>query len=149
MKYPIELSETEHQDLTRLTRTGSVAAQSVSRASILLLSDTRMGYGDAQICLTLGLALSTVEKTRRKYREHGLERAIYRAARVDKGIPHKLDGRVEAHTTAIACGELPLGRARWTLTMIADRLVELEVVDCISRASVHAILKKTRCSPIG
>jgi len=149
MKYPIELSETEHQDLTRLTRTGSVAAQSVSRARILLLSDTRMGYGDAQICHTLGLALSTIEKTRRKYREHGLERAIYRAARVDKGIPHKLDGRVEAHITAIACGELPLGRARWTLTMIADRLVELEVVDCISRASVHAILKKTRYSPIG
>jgi len=144
VKYPVELSDTEHQHLTRLTRTGTVAAQSLSRARILLLSDTRIGYGDAQICLTLGLARSTVEKTRRKYREYGLERATHRAARVDKGIPHKLDGRLQAHLTAIACGELPLGRARWTLTMIADRLVELEVVDSISRASVHAILKKTR-----
>jgi len=149
MKYAIELSEDEHQRLTRLTRIGSVAAQSVSRARILLLSDMRMSYGDDQICHTLGLARSTVEKTRRKYREHGLERAIYRAARVDKGIPHKLDGRVEAHTTAIACGELPAGRARWTLTMIADRLVELEVVESISRASVHALLKKTRYNPTG
>jgi putative transposase len=148
-KHQVNLSEEEHQQLLKWTRSGKLPAESQTRARILLLTDARKGYTDAQICSALQVGRAMVERTRKKYHQQGLEKTIMRAKRKDRGIPVKIDGRVEAHIQTLACSEPPNGYARWTLKMIAEKLVELEVVDSISTVSVHNTLKKINCNRTG
>ena len=84
--------------------------------------------------------------TRRRYFESNVEAAVNRKARKDKGLPEKVDGRVEAHIIALACSATPNEEPVWTLSMLVDKLVELELVDSISREKVRQVLKKTRSS---
>ncbi len=85
-----------------------------------------------------------MEVTRKRYVEHGLQAVLQRAPRKDKGVPHKVDGRVEAQLITLACSDTPNGEPAWTLQMLGDELVRLQLVDSISRETVRKTLKKTR-----
>jgi hypothetical protein len=86
-----------------------------------------------------------VERVRRRFVEEGLEAALNRQPQQNR-IARKIDGKAEAHLLALACGKPPEGRARWTLRLLADRLVELELVDSVSYETVRRTLKKTKSS---
>jgi transposase len=107
-----------------------------------LLSDE--GLEDDEIAETLKVSKSTVCRIRKRYCEGGLDFALQEKPR--SGAPNKIDGRVEAQLTLLACSDPPEGRSRWTVRLLADRLVELEVVDSISHMSVQRLLKKMKLS---
>jgi putative transposase len=127
-------------DLNRYLRRGKSSARSLTRARILLLADE--GRSDEEIVEALKVSRTTVNRIRKRYCEGGLEFALHERAR--SGAPPKMDERVEAQLTLLACSEPPEGRSKWTLRLLADKLVELEAVDSISHMSVHRMLKKTR-----
>jgi putative transposase len=105
-----------------------------------LLSDE--GLEDDEIVNTLKVSKSTVCRIRKRYCRQGLDFSLSEKPR--RGAPPKIDGRVEAQLTLLACSEPPEGRSRWTIRLLADRLVEMEVVDSISHMSVQRLLKKMR-----
>ena len=143
-KHLVKLTEAERATLDVFTRTGQRGAQSLTRARVLLLADEQgAARNDADIARTLEINVHTVEDVRKRYCEQGLESVLNRKARKDKGLPVKIDGRVEAQLVALACSETPNGEPSWTLSMLADQLVKLEVVERISRESVRKTLKKT------
>jgi transposase len=144
--YHVQLSSRDRRQLENYVTHGKRAARAVNRARILLLADEH--YGDEEIIEVLGVSRPTVAKMRRKYQEHKGEKVLellQEAAR--PGQPVKVDSGLAAHVAGIACSEAPAGAARWTLELIADRLVELDLVDTISRESVRQALKKTPSSP--
>jgi putative transposase len=136
----VRLKKEDREDLNRYLRRGKSSARSLTRARILLLADE--GSSDEEIVESLKVSRTTVNRIRKRYCEGGLEFALYEKPR--SGAPLKLDGRIEAQLTLLACSEPPEGRSRWTLRLLADKLVELEAVDSISHMSVHRLLKKTR-----
>jgi len=134
----VRLSEEDRTELNKYLRHGKSSARSLTRARILLLADE--GHSDEVIVEALKVSRPTVNRIRKRYCEGGLDFALYEKPR--SGAPPKLDGRVEAELTLLACSEPPEGRSKWTLRLLADKLVELEAVDSISHMSVHRILKK-------
>ena len=138
-KFRIQLSEEETRRLRRLMTTGKQAARAITRARILLLADA--GASDSTIADDVGVCLTTVFLTRRRSCQEGLDAVLTERSR--PGQPRKLDGHGEARLTALACSDPPEGHARWTMTLLADRLVELQVVETISAATVQRTLKKT------
>jgi transposase len=136
----VRLSEEDRTELNKYLRHGKSPARSLTRARILLLADE--GHSDEVIVEALKVSRPTVNRIRKRYCEGGLDFALYEKPR--SGAPPKLDGRVEAELTLLACSEPPEGRSKWTLRLLADKLVELEAVDSISHMSVHRILKKMR-----
>lgn len=148
-RHLVKLSSTEREELEHITRSGEHPAQKLTRARALLLADTAgAGWPDAQIAAALGVAEETVRRLRKKYLTSGLEATLERQTRSDKGQPVKIDGRVEAQLIALACSPAPDERPRWTLSLLADRLVKLEVVESLSYESVRQVLKKTHSSLI-
>lgn len=142
-KREISLSEEERKELQGLTRKGVARVRKIDRARILLLADTDGEHvKDTEIAQILGIASTTVWRTKRLFAEQGLQAALGYAQAV-RFKPRKLDGRGEARLIALACGEAPSGHAKWTLRMLADKLVELEVVSTISHETVRQTLKKT------
>ncbi len=141
----ISLNEEEREQLQTLMRKGRARVRKIDRARILLLADTNGEHLiDIEIAKVLGIASTTVWRTKRLFAEQGLQAAIGYAQAV-RFKPRKLDGRGEARLIALACSETPIGHATWTLRMLADKLVELEVVSTISHETVRQILKKTNC----
>jgi hypothetical protein len=143
--YHVQLSNRDRQQLQNYVTHGQRAARAVTRARILLLADE--DYGDEEIMEVLGVSRPTVAKMRRKYQDHKggkVVELLQEAAR--PGQPVKVDRRLTAHVAGIACSEAPAGRAHWTLELIADRLVELKLIDTISRESVRQALKKMSSS---
>jgi putative transposase len=136
----VRLKTRDREDLNRYLRRGKSSARSLTRARILLLADE--GHSDKEIVEALKVSRTTVNRIRKRYCEGSLESALHEKTR--SGAPPKIDGRVEAQLTLLACSEPPEGRSKWTLRLLADKLVELEVVDSISHMSVHRLLKKTR-----
>ena len=143
----IELSEAEQEWLYRFTQSGSKNHQEFKRAQILLAADERIGMKDAEIAKALRVNEATVYNTRRRYLEMGAKCTVERKARRDKGVPVKVDGRVEAHIIALACSDTPNEEPVWTLQMLADRVVKLDLVDSISREKVRQVLKKRAPTP--
>ena len=142
-KREISLNAEEREQLQSLTRKGSARVRKIDRARILLLADTNgKHFSDIEIAKVLGIASTTVWRTKRLFAEQGLQAALGYAQAV-RFKPHKLDGRGEARLIALACSEAPAGHAGWTLRMLADKLVELEVVSTISHEAVRQTLKKT------
>ncbi|KPK78665.1 MAG: transposase [Gemmatimonas sp. SM23_52] len=141
--YVVELTQRERAQLLDLLRKGKARARKLRRAHILLLAHD--GQTDETIARTLHLGRSTVERTRRKCVEGGLEWALNDRHR--PGQPRKLDGKQEAVLVALACSDPPQGRTRWTLRLLAGRLVELGVVEEISHETVRRVLKKTTRNP--
>jgi putative transposase len=136
----VRLKEEDRDELNQYLRRGKSSARSLTRARILLLADE--GRSDDEIVEALKVSRTTVNRIRKRYCEGGLEFALHEKPR--SGAPPKIDGRVEAQLTLLACSEPPEGRSKWTLRLLADKLIELEAVDSISHMSVHRLLKKTR-----
>ena len=141
--YRVDLTDSERRELDKLTRQGKVAARKMKRAQILLKAE--LGWRDEDIMLALSCSRSTVERTRRRFVEGGLKKALNEDAR--PGQRRKLDGRGEAHLLALACSERPDNQARWSMRLLADKLVELGVVDSISHEAVRQTLKKMKSNP--
>jgi putative transposase len=138
--YSFSLKEEDREELSQYLRRGKASARSLTRARILLLADE--GRPDKDIAETLRASKSTVNRIRKRYCEGDLDFALHEKAR--SGAPPKLDGKMEARLTLLACSEPPDGRSKWTLRLLADKLVEMEVVDSISHMSVQRLLKKMR-----
>ncbi len=143
VKYVVRLTEEERQSLQALLSRNRIAADRALRARILLKADLDAdAWSDPEIAEALDVGLSTIHRLRQRLVEDGLEAALSRRSMSRDRLP-KLDGAKEARLIAIACGPAPEGRARWTLRLLADTLVELEVVDSIATETVRQALKKT------
>lgn len=138
-RYIVDLSEAERAELEALVRKGKVAARRLNRAHMLLQANA--GRTDAEIAAALHVGASTVHRTRERFVEAGLAAAL--SERPRPGGQSKLDGKQEAFLVALACTDAPEGRSRWTLQLLADRLVALAVVAAISDETVRRTLKKT------
>jgi transposase len=146
-KYLVELTSEERRQLEGLVKKGRVAGYKIRHAQMLLKADQGKqgsGWRDKQIAQAFGAHLTTVERLRKRFVEQGLDAALERNKR--QNYTCKLDGDAEARLITIACGEPPEGRNEWTLRLLADRLVELSVVDSISHMTVSRTLKKTNSS---
>lgn len=142
-RHTIALSPAERDRLCTFTRTGLRSAQALTRARILLAADAQGdARNDADIARSLSVSVHTVQNTRKRDCTDGLEAVLGRKPRRTRGEPLKLDGRVQAHVVALACSKTPNDEPSWTLWMLADHLVKLEVVESASRESVRQILKK-------
>jgi len=141
-KNAVRLKVKEKELLRQLLSRGKERARKLTRCRILLLADE--GKKDARIIESLRVARNTVRQVRQRYVREGLKAAINEHPR--SGAPNKFSGRQKAKITAIACSEPPEGRSRWTLRLIADKIVELEFADSISYKTVERILKKTNLS---
>jgi len=142
-KYRVFLSDKERKYLRRLVNTGVDKARKLTRARILLLTDespSGLSNKDKEIMDSLGVCARTVAATRERFVEEGIQGALNEKAR--SGRPREFTGRDEAKLTLIACSDPPEGRNRWSVRLLADKMVELEVVDSISRESVRKYLKK-------
>lgn len=141
--YRVVLSPEERQKLDKMTRTGKARAREILRAHILLKADEGPqgeGKADPQIARELKVVLRTVAATRERYVAGGVERALHDAPR--SGQPRRLSPRGQAKLEAIARSAPPGGRVRWTLKLLQDRLVELQVVERIGKETVREALKK-------
>lgn len=138
-KYIMQLSEQEREELTRLVSRGQASARMIRRAQMLLRSDE--GQSDEAIAAMLGVTRMAIHNVRKQYVEEGVERTLqrkpgYRPTAV-------LDGEAEAHLIALACSEPPSGYTRWTLRLLAGRMVELRYVPAVSHETIRHTLKKT------
>ena len=138
--YSVRLKEDEREELSQYLRRGKSSARSLTRARILLLADE--GRPDEYIAEALKVSKSTANRIRKRYFEGGLEFALHEKSR--SGAPSNIDGRLEAQLTLLACSEPPDGRSKWTLRLLADKLIELGAVDSISHMSVQRLLKKMK-----
>ena len=150
MAYPyrVALTEAQRAELRGLVGSGTAPARMLTRARILLKADHGEGgpgWSDAAIAGALAVNPSTVLRVRRRFVPEGLAATLERK-RPDRVYERRLDGRQEAHLVALACSAPPDGRARWTLRLLADELVRLEVVEAISHETVRQALKKTTSS---
>jgi transposase len=147
-RYIVTLTEEERQMLQEMLSRGKAAARKLTHARILLKADATPdgpGWNDEAIADGLEVGRATVERVRKEFVEEGLEAALERR-KPRRLYLRKLDGDGEAHLVALACQKPPDGRRRWTLQLLADRMVELEYVDQISYQTVRRTLKKTRSS---
>jgi transposase len=140
-KYLVDLSADERETLLLLVRRGKHSSRKLTRARILLSAAD--GLTDEQIVTALKTAFATVERTRKRFVEEGLG-CLNERPRC--GQARKLTGKQEAHLIAIACSTPPTGHARWTLRLLADKVVELNFADSIARETVRQVLKKTNSS---
>jgi transposase len=148
-KYKVTLTAEERQQLHELIAAGKAAARKLTHARILLKADADEGgsaWTDERIAEAVEVSVPTIERVRQRCVEQGLEAALGRKQRDRPGRQRKLDGRAEARLIALACSVPPEGRKEWTMRLLADQLVELEVVETISDETVRRVLKKTRSS---
>lgn len=143
-KFVVRLTDCERQMLEGLLAGKRVAANKVLRARMLLKADVDgPGWSDPEIAEAFNVGLSTVHRLRQRLVEEGLEAALARRPSPQQRFK-KIDGAKEAHLIALACSSPPAGRARWTLQLLADKVVELQLVDSISAETVRTTLKKMR-----
>ena len=137
--YRVNLTRGQREHLLDMARRGKSAARKVKRSLILCKADE--GLTDEQVSEALLVSPSTVYRLRRRFVEEGMESALNERPR--PGQKRKLDGRQEAHLVAVACSLAPEGRTHWTLQLLADKVVELELAGSISPETVRQVLKKT------
>jgi len=140
-KYVVDLSEDERKELQRLARSGRHAARRIRWAHALLKADA--GWSDAKIADALDMSIPTVQRLRQRFVEEGLDVALGARTRKPRPYARKLDGEREARLVALACSQAPEGHTRWTLRLLAERMVELTYVDSLSHETVRRVLKKT------
>ncbi len=137
-KHRVQLTQTEKTQLIKLTKKGKISARKLRRAQTLLL--TNAGYKDEEIASMLHLGVATVERTRKKFVEGGLESALNERPR--PGRVRKLDRKAEEFLRATACSNPPDGKECWTTQLLAEELVQLQLVESISDETVRLLLKK-------
>lgn len=143
-KYIVRLTDSERKLLTDLVSQGSSKAYQIRHANILLKSDVQGSYWDDNKCAeAFNCHANTVANVRKPFVEEGLEASLQRKEQKSPSRVRKLDGAQEALLIAQSCSQPPEGKSRWTLHMLADRMVELNIVDSISHQTVSNILKKT------
>ena len=148
-KYRVHLEEGEWEELKDLVSKGRAAAYKQTHARILLLSDENLAEDamkDQEIARALQVGISTVERVRQRWVDGGVEAALERKEQVNRR-QKKLDGSGEARLIALACSQPPEGRASWTLKLLAEGLVEREILESISAETVRNTLKKTYSGP--
>lgn len=142
-KYVARLNDSERQSLQELLAGKRVAADKLLRARILLKADVDgPAWSDPEIADAFDVGASTIHRLRQRLVEEGLEAALVRRPSSQQRVK-KIDGAMEARLIVIACSNAPQGRARWTLQLLADKMVELQLVDSISAETVRTTLKKT------
>jgi transposase len=148
-QYKVTLTAEERADLTDQVNKGQGQARRLRRARIILMADEAQeggGWKDADIAKALDAQVRTVERTRQKCVQEGIEAALNHT-RPNKSRRKVLDGAAEARLTQLACSQAPDGRKSWSLQLLADKLIELEVVETVSRETVRTTLKKMNLSP--
>jgi transposase len=148
-RFRVTLTPVEREELQQLISSGFAPARKLAHARILLKADSppdQSGPFDAEIARAVEVSVNTVERVRQRFVEEGLAAALVPHPST-QARPTKLDGRGEARLLAESCSPPPAGRARWSLKLLADRLVELQVVGSISYETVRRTLKKTSSSP--
>ena len=151
-RYVVRLEVEEREDLQRLVSVGKGAAAKLTHARVLLQADQSEagpGWTDARIAEGLGVTTRTIEHIRRRFVEESLESALARKKQCRPSKERRLDGAKEAKLVAICCSKAPDGRRRWTLRLLANRLVELNIVESIGHETVRRTLQKTNSSPGG
>jgi len=147
-RYKVTLTKTERDQLTELTRSGNSPAAKFVHARALLLCDAGK-FGDpwkvADAAAALGVSSRTIEHLKQRFVEEGLESALVRKPQ-SKPRAVDFDGAFDARLTALACSDAPPGRQRWTVRLLAEKLVELKIAARVSTMTVHRSLKKTNCS---
>ena len=138
-KYVVELTAAERKELMALMKSGEISARKLKRAQMLLLADE--GKIDAEIAGVLKVGMRTIERTRQRFVLEGLQASLNEKPR--PGAQARLDAKGEAVLETLARSKPPEGQKRWTLQLLADRLVELKVVDRISDETVRTIVKKS------
>jgi transposase len=147
-KYHVTLTDEERSKLRNLLSAGKGPARMLTHARILLKADESgesPAWSDEAIRKALDVGLSTVIRVRQRFVEEGLEAALERH-KPRRDYSHLVDGECEAHLVALACSAPPVGHKRWTLRLLADKLVESEYIDSISHETVRQVLKKTNLS---
>ncbi len=148
-KYRVTLTTDERQQLQDLIASGKAAAKKLSHARILLKADVADGgpaWPDQRIAEAIEVSTDTIGRVRQRFVEHGLEAALIRKPQAQPSRQRALDGRAEAQLVKLACSAPPDGRGDWTMQLLADHLVELEVVPKVSAETVRRTLKKTSSS---
>jgi transposase len=143
-KYIVRLSDEERRQLTKLTNKGKAAAAKIRHAHILLKADADgPAWTDAKIAASFSVSVNTVLGVRQRLVEQGLEAALNRKPQEHPSRTPRLDGEGEARLLALRCSAPPAGHARWTLRLLADQAVALDIVAAISHETVRQALKKT------
>lgn len=148
-KYVVQLTPDERADLEQLVKKGKAAGWKLQRAQALLQCDQGPdgpGWADALIAAAYGCSTRSLESWRRQAVESGPLSLLQRQPRLSPPVAPRLDGEQQARLTALACSQPPAGHARWTLRLLAERLVELEIVDTIAHETVRRALKKVTSS---
>ena len=144
-KYRVTLTDDERSMLTSLISSGTAPARTLTHARILLKADQAAhgpAWTDEAIRDALAVSLSTIARVRERFVEESLEAALYRRTPLNHR-PRLLDGAEEAHLLALTCSPPPPGQERWSLRLLADKMVELEYVDQVSHETIRQVLKKT------
>jgi transposase len=144
-RYIVNLTRDEREVLTRLVKNQRVSGFKRQRAQILLKADDDLT--DQEIADELEVGLVTVERVRKRCIDRGVEACLERKPQENPSRPRKLDGAAEAQLVRLACSSPPAGRSRWTLSLLADGLIELKVFDTVSKSTVQRGLKKMNSSP--
>jgi transposase len=147
--YKVTLTQEERDQLTEMTRTGTHAARKIIHALILLNVDRGPHNTEKQIneeiCKVLKIGMRTIDRVKKRFVEEGFDAAL-KMAPTSRVYDKLVDGDMEAHLIALACGEPPKGHARWSLRLLADKMVELRIAEGISYETVRRTLKKTNLS---
>lgn len=147
-RWIVELTKEEREELLQIVNKGKGAAYKIKHANILLKADQSEhgeGWADERISEAFHCQYNTVYNVRKRFVEEGLQSALGRKNR--ENYTRKLDGEQEAKLTLLACSDPPEGHCRWTMVLLADKMVELEIVESISPSTIHRTLKKTKLSP--
>ena len=150
-KYVVTLSDEEREQLATLIHTGKHPAQKLLKAGILLkadASDGGEGWSDSEIAAALETSVDTVARTRQRLVEEGFEAALIRKHSPNSARKRIFDGAAEARLIALACSKAPAGRIRWTLQMLEEKVVELNIVERASDNTIGRVLKKTSLNRI-
>jgi len=145
-KYQVTLTEDERKSLEQLISRGKGAARKLLHARILLKADEPVGWTDEAISEALEVSLSTIGRVRERFVEEGVSAALERKA-PNRVYQRRLDGTQEAHLVALVCSPPPEDRGRWTLKLLAEKMVELEYVESVAPETVRQTLKKMNLSP--
>lgn len=148
-RYVVTLSSGEREELEAITLNGKSSRNKVIKAFILLKADEGEygeGWTDKQISEAYNISVSTIEKTREKLVEEGLEASLNRKP-TSRVYRRKIEGEEEAHLIALVCGNPPEGRSHWTMQMLADKMVEMDLVESVSDETVRQTLKKNELKP--
>jgi transposase len=150
IRYTIKLTKAEVEELTDIINKGSHTTQTYRSAYILLNCDKgRYSTGKStneQICQVLKIGMRTIDRVKKKFTENGMESVLNRRA-TSRTYEKKIDGDVEAKLVSLCCSDPPKGRSKWSLRLLADKMVELNYVDSISYVTVREVLKKTNLNP--